>query len=527
MRTKEEIRKNFVGVLHEYSEYDNISYQGDMILELIENDVIDSYNDIFEMGLGEEVTDYLNESVEEKPVLSDIQIVEEELGKGLSLKINDIEFRYVSDKFSVTELRHKLLGLMRAGVNESIKWLKENAVNYWNGWQIQTQDEKLAENNEEKEIEDGNESKEEEIKENKSLDKKVKEWEVRLKEEDLLDKVHLSLVSEGNGLFITVFEDEEGNIHEDNSVLEDIKEYVQGFDDEVDITENWSFDEGIEDDVDVWYTSFVFERDKDGGKGKSEEVNEAEEEDGTEDDFAEEIEDTEEFKKKIKESMDSVNISDDSFSVSYSDFKVSGDNYVDIVFEGNINNEDVSESNVEEFLQSGDIVDSVIEKMSDVVDDYESTFLEFGELDIDIDAENIKIMFEFKVVDDTGDDGEQDVETNESKKKVEEAKAGNLRGSINSDSQLASFDVDEFGKNGGNKLFGFLDRKGLLRKDVFDYTRVDIFPGNEIGEVIFSFIFESLGFEQEDNLRVEVNLIKNISSKLYDFLDREIGIEQL
>lgn len=353
--------ENFVYVLNEYVEKEDISVNGEIIYRLIEEGIIDKYKDIFDK---EEVKkeiykEDILENIKNKDI-TDIKVIEEEKGKGLSIKINDVEYRYVSDEFNCEELKEKMENLLDVSEKDAILWLKRNAVNYYSERNKETEDMKRA------------------------LREKIEEWQKRVESNNLDKDIQLIPVEEGKGLMISVFEGKDGEIHESNKVVQDIQNYVKKIDSDVDITENWEYEE--DNNIGVWYTSFV--------------IDEA--------DSFEEAEDAEEFINKMSNKMGSVatNVSGEIFDINFVDFEVTDDDNVDIEFEGNIKDEDINEDNVEEFLEKEGFLDDLIDKVGQVVDDYEDAFLEFADLDIEIDGEKIKLVAEFKVVDEIGEEDE-------------------------------------------------------------------------------------------------------------------------
>lgn len=467
------IMENLVRVLVEYSEKDEIAYQGDVVLSLIEEDIISSFDEVFENDFKDDVVDFndLGESVES------YEVVEETQGEGVSIVIDNIEERYVPATMEMEEFEKALEKKLKISEKSALVFLKENSICYYK--------------------ENIEEDQEEEI----NLKEKIQDWNDKIAERGIESTIQLSPVME-SGLIITVFESESGITHKQDPVIEEIEEFVKELGD-VDITENWKFDEDNEE-LDCWSTSFILEKD-------DEETN---------DDF-DKVEDTDKFKKKIKEKMNSVaNAVDDGVikSLTFNEFEVTNDLNIDIEFEGSVE-EGTEKSDVEDYLEEKNFTDKLIDSVGEVVDDYEDTFVEFAGIDISVEDTSVKITPEFKVVDDTGE------ETNE-RREIKETVARETTG-IDPDDLLGNINIKEFLNNDGGRLIEFLSSKGLLRseKKPNDYIRVDIYPGDEMGYVIFGFVFESLGFEQEEYISVKVTVLSNISDKLYNLIDKEVGIK--
>jgi hypothetical protein len=379
------ILENFLTVLFDYRESGEITYEGEVVFKLIEADEIEEYSELLEKDYVNKIIK-LDESIDGE-TLTDIKIVDEERGRGLSFKINDVEYRYVSDEYSVLELAAKFKSMFEVSGKDAMIWLKENAVNYWHDRPYDTKDKKMA------------------------------------------------------------LEEEKG-----------------------------------------------------------------EEEDSGDENSFDEIEDTGEFNSKMKDKMDSVvdDLDDDEMfsSGKYIDFELSDGDNVDIEFELKVTEEEVTEDNVEEFLESISFIDTVIDKMSEVVDDYEGLFLQFADLDIEIDGDTLEIQVEFKKVSDVDESNDKEVNEAVASKPTESISPDEIVKTVEMSKILSSYD--------GEKLFDLLKRKDLLRKDKDDYIKVEVYPSDEAGSLILVFITEVFGYEAEEVVRVETRILGSKLLKLFN-----------
>ena len=453
--------ENMIDVLYEYIGTEDITYQGEVVYKLMEYGKIDRYEDIFEKDLEEDVI--LEEKKEEKDI-KDIEIVEERYGKGLSIQINEIEYRYVSDKYSVEELKEKFEGMLKASSRDAIMWLKRNAVNYYNERNKETED-------------------------MKKLEEKIEEWK------DMSDKdIHILPVEENKGLMITVFEEEDEELHKTSKVVEDIRDYVKKLDSNVDINDSWEYKE----DDKMWYTSFIVEEE--------------------EADSFEDLEVVEKFEEDMNNEMSSAaeSVSGEIFDIEYVDFDVVEKDNVDIKFEGKIKDEDIDEDNVEEFLEKEEFLNTVIDGVGNVVDDYEDAFLDFAGMDISIDGEEIELNVEFKVVDDVG---EEDDETNESNKVNEGQVARRLKDSVRDEDYVGEIDIRDFKDMQEDNIIDLLKDRGIIR-DV-DFKTVLVYSGNEVGRVILGFVYENIaGYDIPTFASVQVTAL---SDDIIDYIEDELG----
>lgn len=87
---------------------------------------------------GEFVSTHIYEGMDEVEIneslsVSDVKIVKEKYGKGVSVTLNGVEYRYISDELDSDELYQKVVGLMKkAGPGVVTKYLNRHAIPYWN-----------------------------------------------------------------------------------------------------------------------------------------------------------------------------------------------------------------------------------------------------------------------------------------------------------------------------------------------------------------------------------------------------------
>jgi len=132
-------KSNFMGVLFDYYDRDELP-----------SDLRETYvyvlkglaGSVKETGYKERLPDDLDERLR----LSGVDIVQEKYGEGLVVFINDIEYRYVSDRIDVRELKRKLEKMMNFSHGKALTWLKANAVNYYGGKDKRTltQDQRMS-----------------------------------------------------------------------------------------------------------------------------------------------------------------------------------------------------------------------------------------------------------------------------------------------------------------------------------------------------------------------------------------------
>lgn len=373
----DEIQENFVKVLYEYSQYENISCEGDIVLKLIDEDLIEEYSDVFDLeeSVEEEVVLDLEEEFEE-PEISDVKVVEESIGKGLSLKIDEVEFRYVSDKYSVSELRHKIIKNAEGSVKKALEWLKENAVNYWNEWQIKPKEEV----NEEKEDQESHEDEEDKEENKTELQEKIEDWRDKIKKFDKEDIIEITSVAD-SGIIVSVFEDEEGEEHLNNPVIKEINNYLQDINENMNIEERWKFDS---DGVSTWYTSVNLEEDYD---------------DGEEEEIVEEVK---EFRNNIVSGLKEVT---EDYDIEFRGFRGKEGIGLDLLFVGEEIEEDkqeaIKEGNMSEYMDTDEFVTSVSEKMKEIVEDYEDSDVKVDNLDISLEEEKVKMKVNYKLIEDS------------------------------------------------------------------------------------------------------------------------------
>lgn len=445
------VKDNFQSVLEEYRENDKITYQADVVLEIMSEGIAESYEDILEEEYVDKIVD-LKESFESE-VISDIGVVEEEKGKGMTLKINETEYRYVSDKYSPVELAAKFETMRNISGKDAFLWLKENAVNYWHDRPYDTNDVK------------------------RSLDERVEEWN-----QNTDDIIKVKGLEESEGFLAVVFESENGEIHKTNDTVKEIEEYLSN----KNVDFEWVF-ERDEKGIDVWYLSYIAEKTLD------------------------DLEGTEEFEKKINDKMSEVESfldgKDEFNSAEYVDFEVEGDN-VDVEFVVDLSDEDIDEDSLEEYMESIDFIDEIIDKVGQAVDDYDDLFLQFANLDMEIDGSKVEIEVEFKVVDDL-DEG------------LNEAVASRPTESISPSDLIVTVDADKlFQRRGGKELFEFLKNKDFLRKDMDDYIKVEVYKASEDGVADLIFITEVFGYEAEELVRVQTSIMDDDVRRLFKIKQR-------
>lgn len=347
MKNLEEVKENFVKVLYEYSQYGNISYEGDVILEFIDEEVIEEYSDVFDLELKEAILDLKEEF--DNPDLSDVKIVEEEIGKGLSFRLDGIEFRYVSDKYSVTELRHMFINKISDSKSGALDWVKENAVNYWNEWQIGREIEK----------EDVSEEKEDKVEE--GLEKKVSEWREKLEEIDKDDKININPIKD-KGLVVSVFESETEQEHRENPIIKEIDRYVKERGCEG-LLDNWNY-KSDKSGENTWYSTVTFE-----------DINEKRKK---------EIKEAKEFKNNIIEKMENI---DDVEFIGFKGFKEG----VELLFKQET-------ENLDESLEIKDLKSEVDKQVKSVVENYEDSTVELKDVNIGKDEDITRYRFKYNLV---------------------------------------------------------------------------------------------------------------------------------
>lgn len=97
------------------------------VLQQICEDVVEgTFVDLCMYDLSEEVLDEASSNY------SDARMVQEKYGKGVSVKLGDVEYRYISDEYSTEDLLKKLQGIMRhQGTGQIKKWLDRHTMKYW------------------------------------------------------------------------------------------------------------------------------------------------------------------------------------------------------------------------------------------------------------------------------------------------------------------------------------------------------------------------------------------------------------
>lgn len=223
-----DIQINFLEILMEYSDNNQITYEGDVVFKLMEEGIVETFDEILEENYLDS-TEVLEESIDIKEV-SDIQVIDESRGKGLSFISDGTEYRYVSDKHGSNVLSIEFENLVNEDVSAGIKWLEKNAVRYYMNEGI----DEIAKS---------------------EIEQKIEEW-VELATEYDFHKIHLESV-ENKGLVITVYEDKEGKLHEENPLIKEISEYVEGIEGD---NLKWMYEQDTTDNkMDLWHTSFIIE----------------------------------------------------------------------------------------------------------------------------------------------------------------------------------------------------------------------------------------------------------------------------
>lgn len=97
------------------------------VVQAIFEDVFDgTFVDLCMYDLSEELLDEASNNY------SDARMVKEKYGSGVSVKLGDVEYRYISDEYSTEDFLKKLQGIMRhQGTGQIKKWLDRHAMKYW------------------------------------------------------------------------------------------------------------------------------------------------------------------------------------------------------------------------------------------------------------------------------------------------------------------------------------------------------------------------------------------------------------
>ena len=223
-----EIQVNFLEVLMEYSDNNQITYEGDVVFKLLEEGIVESFSEVKGKNYTGDI-ESLGESIEIKEV-SDIKVLDESRGQGLSFIIEGKEYRYVSDKYGVNVLKIEFENLIEDNIPKGINWLRENSVNYYM-----------------------NEGIEDLI--TPELEQKIEEWLEQSAEDDIKN-IRLESV-DNKGMKITVYENKEGKLHEEHPLIKEISEYVEGLEGD---NLKWMYENDItRNGMDLWSTSFIAE----------------------------------------------------------------------------------------------------------------------------------------------------------------------------------------------------------------------------------------------------------------------------
>lgn len=114
---------NFVDVITSVAEQES---PNETVLSVAEALISDTYE-------GLEFVDQGESTIDEALSLSDLKVVKEKNGSGLSVKINGVEYRYVSDDKSPAQLLKTVQGMAKHNPGRALAWLKKNSVNYYGG----------------------------------------------------------------------------------------------------------------------------------------------------------------------------------------------------------------------------------------------------------------------------------------------------------------------------------------------------------------------------------------------------------
>lgn len=133
MIVNSKIRENFIGVLKSAHEcYYNEGLSNDkcmIILEAFENDSSKTLSEFINIE-----STVLNEASDNLKI-TDVKVVKEKYGYGLSLRLNGTEYRYVSDQYDTHTLYYKFMKMLsyaNAGY-KALNWLKKVSIQYYGG----------------------------------------------------------------------------------------------------------------------------------------------------------------------------------------------------------------------------------------------------------------------------------------------------------------------------------------------------------------------------------------------------------
>lgn len=98
----------------------------DVIKQIYEDVFSGTFVDLCMYDLTEEVLD------ESSANYSNPRMVKEKYGDGVSVMFGDVEYRYISDEYTSSDLLKKLEGIMRhQSAGQIKKWLDRHAIKYW------------------------------------------------------------------------------------------------------------------------------------------------------------------------------------------------------------------------------------------------------------------------------------------------------------------------------------------------------------------------------------------------------------
>lgn len=98
----------------------------DTVQKIFEDVCTGEFVDLCMYDLSEELLDEATNNY------SDAKLVKEKYGSGVSVKLGDVEYRFISDEYSSEDLLKKLQGIMRhQGTGQIKKWLDRHAMKYW------------------------------------------------------------------------------------------------------------------------------------------------------------------------------------------------------------------------------------------------------------------------------------------------------------------------------------------------------------------------------------------------------------
>jgi hypothetical protein len=110
---------------------------------IILNQSLYNYNNVLESYGMPETSLIKDDSLDEATNVTDAKIVKEKKGSGISVKVNGIEYRYVSKDKSTDDLFHSFNGILKHGNAgyRALNWLRKSALRYYGGQESTLSDE--------------------------------------------------------------------------------------------------------------------------------------------------------------------------------------------------------------------------------------------------------------------------------------------------------------------------------------------------------------------------------------------------